>query len=212
VNKEGDTAMLLHLIPRMYACRFNEPECALIDFHCPALGLKLRNGIELTARRPYPNKRYLVACRKAGQKAMIGFLVETTERVREFTTITRWAVGADRIVNHQVQYFVLDDELDAITDHMVLWYGMSPGLGGFTRRWPSVANDWTPAAAQPRMELVSRERAGHYADRIDDAGRVIERAEVFQLHTVERERVLYRSTSDIYARIPTADMAFRATI
>ncbi|ENK8132768.1 hypothetical protein AB4B22_004722 [Salmonella enterica] len=33
-----------------------------------------------------------------------------------------------------------------------------------------------------------------------------------QLHTVERERVLYRSNSSIYDRIPTADMAFRATI
>jgi len=52
----------------------------------------------------------------------------------------------------------------------------------------------------------------HYADRLDDAGRVIERAEVFQLHTVERERVLYRSNSSIYDRIPTADMAFRATL
>ncbi len=41
---------------------------------------------------------------------------------------------------------------------------------------------------------------------------MIERAEVFQLHTVERERVLYRSNSSIYDRIPTADMAFRATI
>lgn len=89
---------------------------------------------------------------------------------------------------------------------------MSPSLGGFSRRWHTVANDWTPAAAQPRMELVSRDRAGHYADRLDDAGRVIERAEVFQLHTVERERVLYRSNSSIYDRIPTADMAFRATI
>lgn len=62
------------------------------------------------------------------------------------------------------------------------------------------------------MELVSRERAGHYADRLDSAGRVLERAEVFQVHTVERERVLFSSKSDIYDRIPTADMAFRASV
>lgn len=89
---------------------------------------------------------------------------------------------------------------------------MSPSLGGFSRRWPTVAENWTPAAAQPRMELVSRERAGHYADRLDAAGRVLERAEVFQVHTVERERVLFNSKSDIYDRIPTADMAFRASV
>lgn len=137
--------MLLHLVPRLFACRVNEPECALIDFHCPALGLKLRNGIELVARRPYPNKHYLVACRKVGQKAMNGFLVETTERVREFTTLTRWAVGADRIVNHQVQYFVLDDELDAITDCMVLWSAMSPSLGGF----PDAGPPWPTTGHRP---------------------------------------------------------------
>ncbi len=74
--------MLLHLVPRLFACRVNEPECALIDFHCPALGLKLRNGIRLVARRPYPNKHYLVACRQSWPKGHDGFLVETTERVR----------------------------------------------------------------------------------------------------------------------------------
>jgi hypothetical protein len=196
----------------MFACRVNEPECVLIDFHCSELGLKLRNGIELVARRPYPNKHYLVACRNVGQKAMDGFFVETTEHVHEFTTSTRWLIGDELIVNHQVQYCVLDHELDAITESMVLWYAMSSSLGGFARRWPTAANDLTPASAQPRMELVSRDRSGHYVDRLDNVGRIIERAEVFQLHTVERDRVLYCSNTDIYARIPTADMAFTATI
>lgn len=204
--------MLLHIIPRLYVAEPDAPQCDLIDFHCPDLGLKLRSGIELVARRPYPNKRYQVACRKVGQKAMQGILIETAGRVREFTTLTRWAVGGDRVVNHQVQYFVIDDDFDAVTDSMVLWSGMSPSLGGWSRRWPSVAENWTPAAAQPRMELVSRERSGHYADRLDAAGRVVERSEVYQVPTVERERVLFRSKSDIYDRIPTADMAFRVSV
>lgn len=192
--------MLLHLIPQMFACRNNEPECSIIDFRCPELGLCLRGGIEIVARRPYPNKNYLVACRKVGRKAMDGFLIETTERVREFRTITRWSVGAERIVNHHVQYFVLDDDLDAITEKMVLWYAMSPSLGGFSLRWPGVAEDWTPAAAQPRMELISRERDGHYTDSLDDMGNIIERIEIFRLLTVERERVLYSSKSELYDR------------
>lgn len=137
--------MLLHLVPRLFACRVNEPECALIDFHCPALGLKLRNGIELVARRPYPNKHYLVACRKLGQKAMNGFLVETTERVREFTTLTRWAVGADRIVNHQVQYFVLDEMTSWTPSPTICRFGMqrrrasavSPAAGP---SWPTIGH------------------------------------------------------------------------
>lgn len=204
--------MLLHFVPRLYACRFSEPKCELIDFHCPALGLKLRNGVELVARRPYPNKNYLVACRKVGQKAIDGFLVETTERVTEFAAVTRWAVGGDRVVNHQVQYFVLDDELDAVSESMGLWYGTSGSLGNWSSRWPDVAKEWSPAAAQPRMELVSRERAGTYADRMDTKGKIIERSEVFQLHTIERERIEQRGGLILPDRLPSVATAFAAAI
>jgi hypothetical protein len=69
--------MLLHLIPRLYAFRSIEDECSLIDFECPTLGIFLRNGHELVARRPYPNKNYLVGCRKVGQKAINGLLIES---------------------------------------------------------------------------------------------------------------------------------------
>lgn len=203
--------MLLHLIPRMYAYRQSEPECSLIDFECPDLGLMLRNGHELVARRPYPNKNYLVACRKIGQKAIDGILIETPARMQQFSTITRWAVGAERVVSHKIRYEILDSEMDAITGNMVLWHSMSPGLGGFANRWPTEAQNWTPASSQPRMELVPRERDGNFTDSLDALGRVTERSEVFQLRTVERERVLYRSECDLYSRNPTADMAFTPT-
>lgn len=201
--------MLLHIVPRLYTA---EPHCDLIDFHCPALGLKLRNGIELVARRPYPNKRYMVACRKVGQKAVNGFMVETTERLREFTAITRWAVGGERVVNHQVQYFVLDDEFDAVSEDMGLWFATCEGLGSWSDRWPEVAKNWTPAAAQPRMELVSKERDGHYADRHDEFGQIVERSEVFQMRTIERERIEQRASLILSDRIPAVSTAFRAAI
>lgn len=204
--------MLLHIVPRLFACRVNEPQCDLIDVDCPALGLKLRNGIELVARRPYPNKHYLVACRKVGQKAMNGFLIETTERVREFTATTRWAVGGDRIVNHQVQYIVLDDELDAISENMGLWFSTCEGLGSWGNRWPDLPKEWTPAAAQPRMELVSRERKGNYSDRINGRGQIVERSEIFQVRTIERERIEQRAGLILSDRIPHVDHAFRAAI
>lgn len=204
--------MLLHLVPRLYFTRFDARQCELVDFHCPALGLKLRSGIELVARRPYPNKNYLVACRKVGQKAIDGFLVETTKRVTEFTAVTRWAVGGDRVVNHQVQYFILDDELDAVSESMGLWYGTSGTLGTWTSRWPDVAKDWSPAAAQPRMELFARERAGHYADRLDNQGRILERSEVFQMHTIERERIEQRGGLILPDRLPSVATAFPAAV
>lgn len=66
--------MLIHLIPNILADRSHVP-CSLVDLTSPELGLNLIGGKELTARRPYPNKHYLVACRKVGQKAVNGFLV-----------------------------------------------------------------------------------------------------------------------------------------
>ena len=202
--------MLLHLIQRLYAFRSIEDECSLIDFECPTLGIFLRNGHELVARRPYPNKNYLVGCRKVGQKAINGLLIESPTRINQLTTITRWAVGAERVVSHKVQYVILDSEMDAITESMVLWHSMSPRLGGFGNRWPSSAQNWTPASAQPRMELLPRYRDGNIQDSLDEAGRITERSEIFHLHTVERERVLFRSETDLYSRNPTAEMAFTA--
>lgn len=202
--------MLLHLIPRLFVNAAEAHECFLIDFDCSALGLKLRSGIELVARQPYINKRYLVASRKVGRKAMNGFLVETTNPVREFSTITRWAVGADRVISHKVRYVVVDQDMDAVTESVLLWSAMSPGLGGFSKRWPAGTDLIAPC--QPSMELVSGDRGGHYVDKVDPSGLIIERSEEFRVPTVERERVLYDSKISIYDRIPTADMAFQACI
>jgi len=201
--------MLLHLIPSLFINHSTRLECALIDFDCSALGLKLRNGIELVARQPYVNKRYLVANRKIGRKAMDGFLVETTNRIREFSTTTRWAVGAHRVISHKVRYVVVDDELDAVTGKLLLWSGMSAGLGGFAPRW-TAATDFIEQR-QPCMALVSSE-SGCHVDSVDASGLIIERSEVFRVPTVERDRILYASNNSVYDRIPTADMAFRASI
>lgn len=62
--------MLIHLLPTLHCGRFSSEACELIDITCPELGLKLSSGKEVVARRPFPNKQYLVACRNVGQKAM----------------------------------------------------------------------------------------------------------------------------------------------
>lgn len=203
--------MLLHLVPRFYADRVTEPDCALIDVQSPELGLTLRGGIELMARRPFPNKNYLVACRKEGRKAVNGLFVETSGRLREFTVTTRWAAGADTVVTHRVLYVVLDDEFGAVTEDMSLWYAIWSAEGGFASRWPASARGWSPAGAQPCMELDGRDREGHYTDRCDATGRIIERSEVFQLHTVEPERLTQPHRPPL-VRIPAIETAFPATV
>ncbi|RMR16853.1 hypothetical protein ALP90_200101 [Pseudomonas amygdali pv. ulmi] len=48
--------MIIHLSPSIYACPKTEP-CSLIDLTCNELNIDLVGGKELTARRPYPNKK-----------------------------------------------------------------------------------------------------------------------------------------------------------
>ena len=167
----------------------------------------LRGGIDLVARRPYPNKNYLVACRNIGKQAVNGFLIETAGHIPAFTTITRWAVGTDYTVQHQVEYTVLDDELDALSEDMTFWYASSPGFGGFDSRWPAVAEDWIPISAQPCMELVAgmlRQRPP--TDHLNADGRILTRIEQFLLPTIERARMLYPT----WSKMPTTEMAFQA--
>ena len=198
--------MLLHIIPRLYVCQSLQQYCELIDFSSPELGVTLNNNVELVARRLYPNKNFLVACRKVGQKAMNGFMIETDTRVREFTGITRWEV-AKRVVTHKVQYLVLDEEFDAISEDMVFWHG--PSNTKWRSRWPEIAKNWTPASAQPRMELSSSARDGIYSDRHEN-GNIVERTEVFHLRTIERERITDRLS--VSGRTPAIAQAFHAEI
>lgn len=200
--------MLIHLTPQVYAHHATEP-CSLIDLSCSELGLFLKGGKELTARRPYPNKDYLVACRKVGQKAMNGILIETESPIREFTVVTRWAVAASHIATHRVRYIVLDEEHDAVSESMLLWYGTSECAGGFESRWPGITDHGTPARTQPRMEVFPRlDRCGEFSDLANEQGALIERSEVFRLPTIERERIMNPQFS-LDKRLPSIESAFR---
>ncbi|WVM91466.1 DUF6012 family protein [Halopseudomonas pachastrellae] len=120
-------------------------------------------------------------------------------------------MGADRVVNHQVQYFVLDDELDAITDAWCCGMAcrpasaVSPALANNCRELDTGRRAAAHGAGQPRARWPLRR-----PPRLGRARLGARRG--FQVHTVERERVLFNSKSDIYDRIPTADMAFRASV
>lgn len=103
--------MLIHLIPQIYT-PYAVP-VRLIDVAIPELGLVLDGHKDLAIRRPFPNKRYWVACRKVGQKAIAGFLVESKAFVPAYTVTTRWAVNADTVLTHSVAHVVLDKDFDA---------------------------------------------------------------------------------------------------
>lgn len=207
--------MLIHVSPRLYIPDFDPQLCELVDWTCPELGLHLVGGVDVVARRPYPNKNYLVACRKLGQRAMDGLLVEVDGHVGSFTATTRWRIGTHGdVVSHVVNYSVLDEEMDAVTDDMVLWSAFCDSMGGWRSRMPSHAQSWTCASARPRMEIKPTARQGDFADLVHvRAGRnpvhIERRVENFAMHTVERDRLLTMGGHSHWDRLPSLDQAYR---
>ena len=148
-------AMLLNRRPRLSS---PFPTVSVVDVEIPSLDLRLLGNVDLTTRRPYPNKRYAVACRKRGHKAVDGIFIETGEPVEHIDCITRWAIEAKAVVTHRVRYTLLDRDFDSASDEMLLWLACSDGLGGWSNRRPRGKETFFPVVIEPVMELT-QERA-----------------------------------------------------
>lgn len=198
--------MLIHIVPKLYepaACRAAE----LLDISIPQCELILRGEVDVVARRPYPNKRYLVACRNKGQKAMHGLLIDVGRHLEGYSVITRWRVNG-RAITHFVEHKVLDNEFDTVSDDMILWYGY--GNTPWKRRWPEAYTE-SPAQRQPRMDAIAHEttRPKDVIDELDGT-MITSRLEGLMLHTIERER-LFGDINIHHDRMPSIEDAFPAS-
>lgn len=198
--------MLIHILPRLLEPSFGV-DAEIVDVSIPECGLVLIGGKDITARRPYPNKRYLVACRKRGQKAMAGILVDVEGFLQTYTVITRWLVDGD-VITHFVEHDVLDQDFDTVSDDMMLWYAHGDSQWGL--RWPECYTE-APVVRQPRMDVVpaSMQRPEEVRDVVGEAHRLLLRIEPFKLHTIERERLLNERDRQNF-RIPDLKDAFKA--
>ncbi|PLO03074.1 hypothetical protein CWM94_00025 [Klebsiella pneumoniae] len=202
--------MLLHLSPRYYA-RYTDVVVDLIDVSVPELNLVLKGGEDVVIRTPFPNKCYLVVCRKKGRKAINGFFVETDAVVENFTLITRWAVNGD-ISTHRVHFHITDADHDTVTDSLTLWNAV------YNTPWQSRKTpwqeSWTPASAQPRMITLPGDNRSERDEQIynvtDAEGFVRERVEYFSVPTVERERLTTSFLGN--DRLPATEDAFSASV
>jgi hypothetical protein len=204
--------MLIHIVPKLFEPPF-AVESEVIDVSIPECGLVLIGGKDITARRPYPNKRYLVACRKVGQKAIDGIFIEVDGWLESYTVATRWLVDGE-VITHIVEHTVLDQDFDAVTDSMVLWSGRY-GTDWATR-WPDCYANEPPVRRQPSMDVLTSlmcgtRRPDGTRDVVDSTQRVILRTEFFQLHTIERERLFGPGNgAPGLERIPDVEQAFIA--
>jgi hypothetical protein len=217
---------LLHIRPQFFRTFLESVE--LVDMALEPLGLKLKGGVDVIARRPYPNKGYLVACRREGRKAVEGILVDMHDAPGMLVSTTRWAIDAQLVVTHQVHYQLLDREFDAASDDMTLWYacepeniGVSPdSFKGWSNRRPAWTNDLAPYLLEPKMAIMAIPRRDQEkaleaqtrtrtVDIANEKGLCIERSQHFALPTIERERITTLNAITRSMRLPAIGSAFR---
>lgn len=195
----------VHFTPQFFSDR-KHGVIELIDVKCDEFDLRLKNGKEIVARRPFPNKGYQVACRKVGKKAIVGLLVECDRIPSEFTVTTRWAVAAEEVLTHTVRYVMMDWEFNFASDRMSLWYPE----GGFPSRWPNIPQYDVPAKTQPCMGIIPwKGRQGIILDELGLAGFLQKRHETFYMPTVPERRVEIWNRADC---LPARSEAFTAPV
>jgi hypothetical protein len=194
---------LIHITPQFVAPQ-DLQTLDLVDITCTELGLNLKNGQEVTVRRPWQNKKYRVVCRKTGQKAISGIMVERREIPKEFTVVTRWTLQADDILTHTVRYLVTDTDFDFVSDQISMW-GRS-GCMTYPSRVPTDQEYGYPAETQPQMGLVPYEnRKGLIKEEPGVMGLLIGRHETLHVPTLERSRLERYARAD---RLPDPSLAF----
>lgn len=201
--------MLIHLMPYISGPMLDHP-ATLIDLSCEQFSLRLDSD-QISSRRPYPNKNFVVACRRHGlrQRALFGFFIETPEFVPEFTMVYRWAIKNGPVGIHRVHYVVLDRDFDAVSEKMSLWGNFEKVNPQWSSRWPANVCQGSPMESQPRFQIFpDRQRWGEIKDKHDARGFIIERSETFYMPTLSRERLI--GAVGLNDRMPTTDTAFHA--
>lgn len=202
--------MKIHLSPKCLENK-NNPECELVDVQIEELALTLTNGQEITTCRPYPNKNYVVACANNGTERN-GLLIDTSTHLSTVTVVTRWKVEGEEVITHTTKLNVVDSELEAISDNMMLWCGFGGSANGdFRERTPASMMTFSPLEAQPVMQtkicVDSCSRNG--TDTVEN-NFIKERVQYMDVPTIEVERL--SSMAGLSRNLPKTHEAFKVEL
>ncbi|HDQ4465569.1 TPA: hypothetical protein P9G65_005815 [Pseudomonas aeruginosa] len=194
--------MLIHFGPRILMPEGDAVSCALLDVWVKEFDLHLSGGFDVVACRPYVNKRYCVACRKVGHEAINGLLIQVAGHVKLFTVITRWSIGGEVVLRHRVNYVVLDDQFEAVTDEPGLW-----SMRGRSRRISHLLQQQDRERVRP-FPAATFDYKPNIREMLRGQGLQIETSENFCMPTVEPSRLVPKN-NNIQRYLPTIDMAFQ---
>ena len=206
--------MLIHLVPKILFKYSNK--ISIESLEISKLNLFL-SGDDLVVRKPFPNNQYHVACRGQGKKAIKGILIETDAHIDEFQVITKWGIDGEDTVEHVVNYKVVDNDFNMISDDFTLMFASDcDTLGHFSNRWNEDNKDIVPALGQAYMEFVepfkTEQTEEKHKDRVVDTlaffNKIVKREEFISLPTIEEERFKKRGSYD--GRFPSINDKFIA--
>lgn len=197
--------MLIHITPRIYlpvrAAKVIT-ECRLLSLSIDALGVNLR-GSDLVTRKPYLNKRYWVGSRHIGRASISGVLLDTTKELGDFTTVARWSINETDVTTHTTHYSVIDNDLQVVSDNVLLWNSFRTGHGYLPDRRPS--SEEGGDQRQPLMEYFSP--TYHKAiDEIGPDGFITHRTDHLKMPSLELSRFTMPLLS---LKLPTEKMALK---
>lgn len=190
--------MLLHITPRI--CVVSPAFVDLVDIRSDVLGFTL-TARDIVARKPSPNKKLLVGCRRKPRKAVDGLLLETDRPFSSFDIRSRWAVDAEVVVTQVLHYKVLDKRFGAASDNGKLWCAED----GFEDVTPKHLQS---EEARPPL-MMSQYHA--YKETIANRDRLFvltPKLETFEMPTIEPERI-FGAAYDTRGRFPTMEMVLR---
>ncbi|PUA41494.1 quorum threshold expression element, QteE [Pseudomonas protegens] len=199
--------MLIHICPRLSVPAGPNFPCTLVDIRIKEFNLLLVGGHDVVARQPFPNKRYHVACRRQGQQAVNGLLVYVDGHVPFFTVVTRWSIGSEVLLRHQVDYVVLDDEFEAVTDYVMLWADLTQLCAGM-ETWTSRVPDFFSKPLGLSSPVMMFDEQSLVGQRVPGQALQLEYCETFRMPTVEPGRLIPRD-NDFHRRMPSVEHAFQ---
>jgi hypothetical protein len=196
--------MLLHLRPKIYSA---DILVDLLELSIDRFGVQLLRERDLMIGRPYPNKNYVVGCRKQGRKAIDGILLKVDGPVDKFCLTARWQASGI-IATHRVHYTILDCDFGAASDKMMLWHKTRSGLPS---RIPVYYRGCPPIYTEPVMHLEGPASARRLTMDVVDIGTgwIADRTQSFAMPSIEPERLLDRESNP---RLPAPEDAFEVRV
>ncbi|HHN1184258.1 TPA: DUF6012 family protein [Pseudomonas aeruginosa] len=144
--------------------------------------------------------------RPSRRQPVNGILLDVPGFAPFFTAVTRWSIAGEVLLTHRVEYVVLDDVFDAVSDFPSLWLQLDSTEGQWSDRTPEFVRSPYPARLEtPAMKF---DYPLDLLERVRGRGLGMQNTKIFRLPTIEPGRLMGRGRA-IQRRLPAPETAIK---